>query len=116
MTEFPRANTNGTRMGSGVELAGIGGCAKAGFRNCGMRTPGVNSQWNGVTAGETAGIPVREGAQYGEGVAWGGLLENPYEMPKSSRRPRHDDSQRDGFKLEEGSAHVPDVEHGSNRD
>jgi len=55
---------------------------------------------------------VREGAQYGEGVAWGGLLENPCEVPKSSRRPRHDDSQRDGYKLEEGSAHVPDIEHG----
>ena len=93
MTEFPRADTNGTRMGRGVELAGSRGCAKAGFRNCGTRTPGVNSQRNGVTAGETAGIPVREGAQYGEGVAWGGLLENPYEVPKSSRRPRHDDSQ-----------------------
>lgn len=73
-----------------------------------------SAQIGTVTAGETARIPVREGAQYGEGVARGGLLENPCEVPKSSRRPRHDDSQRDGFKLEEGSAHVPDVEHGPN--
>jgi len=73
-----------------------------------------SAQIGTVTAGETARIPVREGAQYGEGVARGGLLENPCEVPKSSRRPRHNDSQRDGFKLEEGSAHVPDVEHGPN--
>lgn len=31
------------------------GCgAKAGFRNCGMRTSGINSQQNDVAAGETA--------------------------------------------------------------
>lgn len=46
---FPRANIDGTRMGRGVELAGSRGCAKSGFRNCGMRTPGANSQRNGVT-------------------------------------------------------------------
>lgn len=59
-------------------------------------------------------IPVREGAQYGEGVAGGELRENLYELPKRNHRPRHDDGQRDGYKLEEGSAHAPDVEHGPN--
>lgn len=33
-----------------------------------------SAQIGTVTAGETARIPVREGAQYGEGVARGGLL------------------------------------------
>lgn len=73
-----------------------------------------SAQIGTVTAGETARIPVREGAQYGEGVAGGELRENLYELPKRNHRPRHDDGQRDGYKLEEGSAHVPDVEHGPN--
>lgn len=57
-TEFSRAITNGQRAGGG-ELVGTWGHAKAGFRNCGrgsvspQRTPGVNSQQNGVTVGET---------------------------------------------------------------
>ena len=50
-SEFPRAITNGIRDGCGVELVGSRGHGKAGFANCGTRTPGTNSQQNGVTVG-----------------------------------------------------------------
>ena len=57
---------------------------------------------------------MREGAQYGEGVAGGELRENHHEVPKAQPPAPTYDGQRDGYKLEEGGAHVPDVEHGPN--
>lgn len=57
---------------------------------------------------------MREGAQYGEGVAGGELRENHHEVPKAQPPAPTYDGQRDGYKLEEDGAHVPDVEHGPN--
>ncbi len=46
----PAPSLTGALRGAGVELAGSRGSGKVGSANCGTRTPGANSQQNGVTA------------------------------------------------------------------